>query len=291
MLRLLSLTFALLWLAMTCGDVLSAPPYEIEVEKAVQYGTGGGEKLLLDLARPKEAAGPRPGIVFIHGGGWAAGNRQSFFSRAQQAARRGYVAVTVSYRFAPRHRFPAQVEDVKCAVRWLRANAKRVDLDPRRIGAMGSSAGGHLSLMLGAMDKDDGLEGTGGHAEFSSKVQAVVSFVGPTDFTQSYPEASRKIVAQFLGGELKEKPEVYRRASPITYVNQGDAPMLLLQGTKDPLVPFQQAVRMADALTESAVPGRVELLVGLGHGWGGAHAKRTADAAWAFFDEHLKLSR
>jgi acetyl esterase/lipase len=259
-----------------------------ELEKDVVYGKGGGEDLTLNLARPTDRPGPRPCVLVIHGGGWAAGNKNGHNPQVLELAKRGYVAATVGYRFAPKHVFPAQVEDVKCAVRYLRANAEKYGIDKARFGAMGFSAGAHLSMMLGTMDKEDGLEGDGGCAEESSKVQAVVAWFGPTDFSVEYPEASRRIVSTFLGGPLAEKAEVYRRASPVTYVGPGDAATLILQGTKDALVPHDQAVRMVDALTKAGVPGRCELLVGAGHGWGGEELKRTADANWTWLDARLK---
>ena len=265
----------------------AAEKYEVEVKSAVEYGTGGGEKLLLELATPKGAKGPRPGVIFIHGGGWSGGNRMVHRGQAKEAAQRGYVAVSIGYRLAPKHVFPAQIEDCKCAVRWMRANAEKLDLDTKRIGAVGMSAGAHLVMMLGAMDKEDGLEGKGGHAEFSSKVQAVVSFAGPTDLTADYPPASRQIVARFIGGTRKEKPGQRKLASPITYVNKGDAPMLLFQGTTDRLVPWQQAVSMAEALTKAGVSGRVELLPGLGHGLSREEFSRTSAAMWVFLAKEL----
>ena len=275
-------------LAVLPGVVRAADAPEIELKRDVQYGTGGEEKLQLDIAWPKESTQPRPCIVFIHGGGWAAGRRSAHVGQVEAAARAGYVAATVTYRLAPKHPFPAQIEDVKCAVRFLRAKAGDYHLDKDRIGAIGFSAGAHLSMMLGVMDKEDGLEGNGGHADQSSKVQAVVSYFGPTDLTREYPPASRDIVKNFIGGTLAEKAEAYKRASPVTYVNSGDAPMLLLQGTRDDLVPHDQAVVMADALTKAGVPGRVELMLGARHGWGGREGERTTKVAMDFFAEQLK---
>lgn len=261
---------------------------EFSLERDVVYGKGAGEDLKLNLCRPKETGSPRPCVLVIHGGGWAAGSREGHNPQIQELARRGYVAVTVGYRFAPKHPFPAQVEDVKCAARFLRANAEQYGIDKTRLGAVGFSAGAHLSMMLGTMEKEDGLEGEGGWGAESSKVQAVVAWFGPTDFTLEYPEASRKIVQTFLGGSLVERPEIYRRASPITYVSAGDAPTLILQGTKDPLVPHDQAYRMVDAFTKAGVAGRCDLIIGAGHGWGGEELKRTVEATWTWFDKHLR---
>jgi acetyl esterase/lipase len=270
--------------------LLPAPqvPEGVTFEKDVVYGKGADLELKLNVARPKDAAGPLPCVVVIHGGGWAAGSKEGHNPQVLDLAKRGYVSATVGYRFAPKHLFPAQVEDVKCAVRFLRANAEKYGIDRDRIGAVGFSAGAHLSMMLGAMGKEDGLEGEGGCADQPSQVNAVVAFFGPTDFSLEYPEASRNIVKNFLGGTREEKAEAYRKASPITYVSKGDAPMLLIQGTKDALVPHQQATVMADALTAAGVPGRVELLLGLGHGWPQPELGRTWDISVAWFDRHLK---
>ena len=195
----------------------------------------------------------------------------------------------MGYRLVPKALYPAQIEDVKCAVRYVRAHAEKLGVDPKRLGATGFSAGGHLSMMLGVMGKDDGLEGEGGWADQSSQVNAVVGWFGPTDFINvEFPEASRGIVSKWIGGTREEKKEAYKAASPVTYVSKGDAPTLLIQGTKDVLVPHDQAYRMADALTAAGVPGRVDLILGAGHGWGGAELLRTADAMYAFFDAHLK---
>jgi acetyl esterase/lipase len=272
----------------TLGQEVKAPA-GVEYEKNVEYGTGGGEPLKLDLARPSNAKQPSPCVLVIHGGGWRAGKKEAHTDIILQLARQGYVAATVQYRFAPQHQFPAQVEDVKCAVRYLRANAEEYGIDPARFGAMGFSAGAHLSLLLGTMEKDDGMEGEGGHADQPSQVQAVVAFFGPTDFlADDIPEQVEPLVDALVGVKRNEKPELRKAASPITYVSSGDAPTLIYQGTKDPLVPHTQAVRMADALTAAGVPGRVELLLGAGHGWGGRDLERTLRGTLHFFDENLK---
>jgi acetyl esterase/lipase len=257
---------ALLFLA---APLLAAarPQDDLLFEKDVVYGKGGDEELKLNLGRLKEQSGPTPCVVIIHGGGWAAGNKSQHDAQVRDFAKRGYVAATVGYRFAPKHVFPAQIEDVKCAVRFLRANAEKYQIDKDRIGAVGFSAGAHLSMLLGTMDKEDGLEGEGGNPEQPSKVNAVVAFFGPTDLTSSdWPEKTGKILVNFLGGSKQEKLELYKKASPITYVTPGDAPMLLIQGTKDGLVPWTQATAMGDALTKAGVYGRVDLILGAHHG-------------------------
>jgi len=264
------------------------PPEGVTYDRDIEYGKGGGEPLHLDLARPAQRDKPAPCIVVIHGGGWAAGNKSHHTDLIFQLASRGYVAATVQYRFAPDHPFPAQVEDVKCAVRYLRAHADEYGIDAKRIGAMGFSAGAHLSMMLGSMGADDGLEGEGGWPDQSSKVQAVVSFAGPTDLAaDDLPPPALGPVKGLLGGSASEKPDLAEKASPLTYASEGDAPMLLLHGTKDNIVPYSQAVKMAEALTEAGVPGRIELILGAGHGWGGADAKRSMEQTFEFFDRYL----
>ena len=286
---------ALAGLFAPAGTTAVAQPADVEFTRDVVYGNGGGEELKLNLARPRPREGEdksvrRPCVLVIHGGGWIGGDRRGHDDLTWKLAERGYVAATVGYRLAPQHPFPAQVEDVKCAVRYLRAHADRYGIDARRVGAMGFSAGAHLSMMLGTMGKDDGLEGEGGWPDQPSQVQAVVAFFGPTDLLASdIPYAVvEQFLVKFIGGRPDQKRDAYRRASPITYVSEGDAPMLLFHGSADILVPLSQAVGMAEAMHRAGVKGRVELLPTLGHGWGGPEQGRTAEATYAFFDEHLR---
>ena len=286
------LTIALLTL---CTPLLAQAPPKVPdgvlYQPDIEFGAGGDVKLALDLARPERLDKPVPCIVFIHGGGWRGGNRKVHVPQILDVAKRGYVAATIQYRLSDKAIFPAQVEDVKCAIRYLRANADKHKLDPNKIGAVGFSAGAHLSLLLGTMDKQDGLEGTGGYAEQSSKVNAVVAYFGPTDLAAEFPDKPLDVpdlIEKFLGGTAADKADAYKAASPITYVDKGDAPTLIYHGTKDALVPFAQATAMAEAMTNAGMPGRVELLIGANHGWGNPELNRTLEGTVAFFEEHLK---
>ena len=266
-------------------------PVDIEYHEDVIYGAGDGEPLRLDWARPKKFDKPLTAIVYIHGGGWALGDKKGHRDEIKKAAREGFFSATVGYRLAPAHRFPAQVEDCKCAIRYLRANADELGLDREKIGAIGFSAGAHLVMMLATMDAEDGLEGKGGWPDWSSKIQAGVSFFGPTNLQSEFPERSQPLVNQFLDGTVESKPDAFRLASPITYVNAGDAPLLMYQGTKDILVPHDQAFQMIEALTAAGVPGRVEFLLGQGHGWRDPEAARTFAGAIDFIVEQTSKSQ
>ena len=192
----------------------------------------------LNLAMPAKGDGPFPAIVCLHGGGWRAGKRQDLDKAVELFASRGFVAVTATYRLAPAAKFPAQVQDCKAAVRWLRANAKKYKVDPKHIGAVGASAGVHLASLLGTTRKKDGFEGKGGHAEQSSAVQAVVNFFGPTNFNDKdwSEDVEKYFLIPILGASYKDRPQRYRQLSPINYVSRETPPFLFFHGTRDPLV-------------------------------------------------------
>lgn len=298
----------------------AAPPYEIEVHKDVLCGQAGNEPLTLHWARPRQVEGSTPAIVIIHGGGWRGGSKNSHLAEMEQIAELGYFAASIGYRLAPAHQFPAQLHDCKCAIRWLRAHADELRIDPERIGAVGGSAGAHLAMLLGTLD-EAGLEGDGGWPEHSSKVQAVVAYFGPTSMIDEYKysanarllanlarttdrlarqgngqrdsdlvrmlEEAASTVTDFLGGTPAEQPEAYRLASPLLHVDASDAPMLIYHGTLDLLVPYQQSLDMIAALTKAGVPGRVEIVLGGNHGFEPAEHQRSMRGAMEFFATHL----
>lgn len=263
---------------------------ELVVERNLVYGRGGGAELKLDLAMPKAGDGPFPAIVFLHGRGWREGDRQEMNHFIEGVARMGYVGVTVEYRLVPLARFPAPVEDCKAAVRWLRANAGEYRIRPERIGVVGFSAGGHLACMLGVTGEKDGLEGTGGNPDQPSRVQAVVSFFGPTDFsTRDWPrDLEREVIVPFLGASFADKSDVYQRASPITYVTKDAPPFLLFHGTEDELVPVDQSKRLAQKLKSFGVPVQLVLLEGEHHGFTDAKNQESMKKMMDFLAERLK---
>ena len=260
----------------------------------VVYTQVDGEELKLDMTWPKGGEGPFPAVFVIHGGAWRAGDKAQHRDLIERFARQGYVAVSPQYRFCPKARFPAQVLDAKAAVRWLKEHALEYHVNPGRIGAMGFSAGGHLALMLGLTDSDDGFDNSLPAGALDTQVQAVVNYFGPTDLlAEDIPLVSRPLLRDFLGGFPKEKPELARQASPLTYVTADDPPVLTFQGTKDPLVPFSQALKLGEAITAAGGKGRVELILGGGHGndWGNSEIERTFEQTVAFFDAILKPSK
>ena len=267
-------------------------------EPGITYGKGGDVELKLDLARPASGKGPFPALIFIHGSGWgwwSVGRRQ-YCSALIKAAERGYVAVTVDHRVISvkendktKYLFPAQVYDVKCAVRWLRANAKKYKIDPNRIGAVGHSSGGHLALMLGLTDPSHGLEGECGNLKFSSRVQAVVNLAGSTELISKYHEAAGFIpivLVEFLGGTPEEVPDQYKIASPLTYVSKDDPPVLTIQGDRDLSVPPKQAELLDAKMKEAGASHMLIIKKGVGHEnfW-------YDNAVWDFLDKHLNGER
>jgi acetyl esterase/lipase len=263
---------------------------EITVERDLIYGRGGATDLKLDLAMPKVGNGPFPAVVFLHGEGWRAGHRRQMSHFIEGMARLGYVGITVEYRLVPAARFPAQVEDCKAAVRWLRANARKYRVQPERIGVVGFSAGGHLAAMLGVTDKDDGFEGLGGNPGQSSRVQAVVSFFGPTDFsTRDWPrDLEQEVIVPFLGGTIADHPDAYKWASPVNHVKRDAPPFLFFHGINDRLVPVDQSRRLAEKLKMLGVSAQLVALAGEGHGFTDASNQRCMRQMLDFFGERLK---
>jgi acetyl esterase/lipase len=258
-------------------------------ERDIVYAKVGSDELKLDVDQPAGATGPLPAIVVLHGGAWRQGSKADVQRIFPEFIRRGYVAVAPQYRLCPKDTFPAQVHDVKAAVRWIKANGRKYQIDPDRIGAIGFSAGGHLALMLGLTSPSDGLEGEVSAGAPDSRVKAVVNYFGPTDLAaKDIPDICKPWVKDFLGGSPQDKPEAAAKASPLTFVSRDDAPTLTFQGTKDPLVPFSQAIKLAEAMTTAGLPGRVELLIGAEHGWGPAEMERTVSDTFRFFDTYLK---
>lgn len=249
------------------------------VHRNIEYATPGpvgSEPVKLDLYVPKTGDGPFPLIVWVHGGGWESGDKNP--CPALILMPEGFAIASVNYRLTDVAPFPAQIEDVKAAVRWLRAHAKENKLDPERFGAWGASAGGHLVALLGTSCGVKELEGAElGNAEQSSRVQAVCDWYGPTDFTK-FPDAAgartNSMIHKLFGGSVGEKRDLAVLASPVTHVTPDDPPFLIQQGDKDPLVPVAQSEALDDALKAKGVPVEIMIVPGAGHGVLGKEANQ-----------------
>ena len=236
-------------------DVSASPPVPEGVvwKTDIEYSNPADEHLLLNLARPKSGEGPFPAVLCIHGGGFRAGKRESYDDLCVKLAERGYVAATITYRLAPKHQFPAAVHDSKAAVRWLRANASALKLNPDKIGVTGGSAGGHLAQFLGVTADVPRFEGAGGNANQSSRVACVVNVYGPSDFTKSYGKSvdAHEVLPLWLGGNLDTARARHIEASPLYWVTPTASPSLCIHGTEDKYVAYEQAIKNKTVLFDS----------------------------------------
>jgi len=284
------LVFGILGFLCLCGprDVSAAPrvPDGVVWQADIEYSNPGDEHLHLNLARPKSGEGPFPAVLCIHGGGFRAGKRDSYDSLCIKLAERGYVAGTMTYRLAPKHKFPAAIYDTKAAVRWLRANAATYKINPDKIGVTGGSAGGHLAQFLGVTAHVPRFEGTGGNPEQSSSVTCVVNYFGPSDFTKSYGKSvdAAEVLPLWLGGNLETARLRHVEASPLYWVTPDAAPTLCIHGTEDKYVAYEQAVWIVDKLKAAGVEADLLTLQGAGHGFKGHDAETAERALFDFFD-------
>ncbi len=265
-------------------------PDSVVYERDVEYGAAGDRALKLDVVRPRaESKEPRPVVVWIHGGGWSGGDKSSGLNLLMSFALRGdYVCFSVGYRLSGEAKWPAQIHDCKAAIRWIKANAEKYHIDPKRIGVWGGSAGGHLVTLLGTSGDVKELEGNNGSPDRSSRVACVVDFCGPSDFPNFFKAkndgGARRPIAGLLGGTVEEKPAEAAAASPVTYVTKDDAPILIVHGTSDFLVPIAQAETLHEACRKAGVEATFIKMDGGGHGIGGPEIARRVTA---FLDKHL----
>jgi len=236
----------------------------------VPYVTNGQPRQKLDLYLPATPKGPL--LVWIHGGGWRAGTKGNPPGLAMVAA--GFAVASLEYRFSQDAIFPAQIQDCKAAIRWLRAHAKEYGYDPKRVAVWGASAGGHLAALLAVTGQVRDFD-VGENLDQSSAIQCGVDLFGPADFPAYDPslpepmvqrENPDSVIAQLLGGTVSKKMELAKRASPVNWVTKNAAPLLIMQGTKDPLVPADQSQRLGDKLKAAGAEVKLEIIEGAGHG-------------------------
>lgn len=268
-------------------------PAGVELLKDLEFAKPADKPLLLDLYRPTEFEGPLPVVVFVHGGGWKKGSKQSG-RKTVWLVPHGFAVASISYRLIGSGQWPDQINDCYSAVRWLRQNAEKYQLDPKHIGCWGTSAGGHLAALMGTRPYD-------GQETISSKVQAVCDWYGPTELLTMPPnmlgkgrteqDIANSNGAKLLGATVRDVPEKAKDASALDQVSEGDAPFLIMHGSADPGVPLIQSRKLHEKLQQTGVPSTLVVLEGAGHGGPKFNSEESKQAVLKFFTKYLKAAR
>ncbi len=266
-----------------------APNPLSSVQQDVPFGTVGGHPLLLDIYQPAEQSSAlRPAVVLIHGGGWTSFDKSTMHTMGMFLARCGFVAFAVDYRLMHGNEniWPAQLDDVQRAVRWVRANAVKYGVDPDHIGAFGHSAGAQLAALLGMEDTRDNSDAA--LAKYSSRVQAVVEVSGPSDFTTHRDADDDAFLTTFFGGDYAQHSKIWQDASPVFHVSKTVSPFLIMHGTQDADVPIAQSQELADKLKQAGAAVKFVAVEDV-------HTFRTPEArrrlaleTQAFFTQYLR---
>lgn len=231
-----------------------------EFKKDIVYARRGEQELKLNLALPLKAGTMRPAIICIHGGAWQSGNRQSYDHLIDALAYRGYVAATIDYRLTGVAPWPAQLDDVKAAHRWIVDHATTYGIDPERIAAVGDSAGGHLALLLGTLPTE---------TTDRKFVRGVINYFGPTDLQPAKVQHALGAVEPLIGGKVDANTELLKQISPLTHIGRTDAPVLTFHGTRDTIVPYDDhAIPLHKSLADAKVAHHLETMEGAGHSIG-----------------------
>ncbi|MEO1993610.1 MAG: alpha/beta fold hydrolase, partial [Pirellulales bacterium] len=264
-------------------------PDSVRMEEDISYREGSSKKWKIDIYYPSTPSTTRrPGIVFVHGGGWRSGDKGTGLWRSLPVsyAEKGFVCISVNYRLLDEASFPACIEDCKNAVRWLRAHADMYSLDPNRVGAFGISAGAHLVAMLGLADRDVGLEGDGPYKDVSSQVQSVVCCATPTNFLNwdgTSPRQEERVARFFPDLSAADALKMVEKVSPITHVRK-DIPFLVIHGTADTTVPIYQGDCFVEALKQANADVTYIRVEGARHGVFAQSSDKTYPATEAFFN-------
>lgn len=271
----------------------------IREELDVKYGEANGQPLLLDAFRPAEQKKKLPVVVYLHGGGWTGGNKKDFRDGARGLAKADYVTFSIGYRLVRTNdvnnntRWPAQIDDVQRAIRWIRSKADEYNIDTNKIGAVGASAGGHLVNLLGLIETRDNSDKS--LAQYSSKVQCVINIFGPSDLTPDFTKngpagpAVQTMVDNLIAKPKHGNMQIYKDASPLFLVNSNAAAFLHFHGTIDPLVPLDQSQRLHDALKKAGVESTLVIFEGEGHGFAKPeNVQKFIIDSVNFLNKHLK---
>lgn len=267
----------------------------VAFEPGTAFGSVDGRALRADLFRPKTAPPePRPAMVALHGGAWREGHPSQFHHHCAHLARRHrMVCLSVAYRLSGEAKFPAALQDAKCAIRWLRANAARLHVDPEQIAVMGGSAGAHLASMVATTAAVREYEGNGGDPAQPSHANAVVLLNGEFDLWDLVKKKQLlDAMTAFIGGTPEELPDKYDELSSIQRIHRGCPPTLLLHGTADRIVSHEQSVAFATLLRKAGVHAELELYEGKPHGWfNGKHRREVLERIERFLVEQFELQR
>ncbi len=260
----------------------------VSIKEGIVIGEGDGRSLEADVFLPPLEEKNRPAVLFIHGGGWIEGDRSQLRGYGILLARLGFVCMCNSYRLSNESIWPAQIQDVNCAIRYLRANATDLGLDPDRIGVSGNSAGGHLSLMAAATNYDQIFEGEGGSNEVSSKIKAVCAIYPPTTIRQlEMPNPLENAFLMLMGKEAKK--EDYDKASPLNYVTEDYPPCMLIHGSTDSVVRLKDSTKFYEKLIEFNRPASLHIFSEEEHAFDGEpdYGRAIADLQALFFLKYL----
>ncbi len=256
------------------------------VDPNVVYKRANNFECKLDVISAREAAPARPTLIHIHGGGWVGGTKEGVVLSLLPYLARGMNVVNVEYRLGPVSLAPAAVEDCRCALRWVYANAKKYGFDLSKLVVSGGSAGGHLSLMTGMLTAAAGFDNECPGDE-DLKVAAIVNFYGITDVGDLLEGPNRKTYAVRWLGSLPDRKELAKNLSPLTYVRSGLPPILTIHGDADPTVPYQHAVRLHEALSRAGVPNQLLTIPGGKHGgFNQEQMTRVEQTISAFLKQH-----
>ena len=269
---------------------LLAEPGEYRVIRDIVYSEPDDKALLLDLYLPdNESRGPFPAVVWVHGGGWKNGSKAN--CRAEYLAEHGFAVASINYRLTHEAIWPAQINDCRESVRWLRSNAKKYNLDPKNIGAWGSSAGGHLVALMGTLPVPE-------KETISSSVQAVCDWYGPTELLSMPPnnvgngrtaeDVANSNGAKLLGCTVRDCPDLARQASALDNISSDDPPFLIMHGDLDPGVPLTQSTRFYHKLQNQGVDAHLEIVEGAGHGGPLFNSDLVRDRVLNFFEQTLR---
>ena len=261
------------------------------IERDVTYCVSDGVALKMDVYYPKTMDKPAPAVAYVHGGSWSSGDTHDSMGMTDvpELLARGYLVVSINYRHAPEWKFPTQIEDVKCAIRFLRANAKQFNLDSKRIGAWGHSAGGHLVGLLGTTDVGAGFEGPSNYLDQSSRVQAVVDMSGRADLLGMPADRASSVF-----GVTDNSVHLLEHASPVTFVTRDDPPFLILHGGQDDVVPPGVSQELYDRLQAAGVPAKLVIVKNADHMFRPVDGPMSPTRAEMtkmiadFFDQYLK---